>query len=242
MNRDAVREAAAAAVTPLHRDDDPVRRLYTYGPESLTDAELLSIVLGNGGKVSSLELARHLLGLGGQHAVAEDSTAGLRYLDEAPIEEVINEGASRTRAARVKAVFEIVHRLQRRPSDRPIIRGPGDAAGLLMTRLRHLAHEEFHILHLNTKNHVLATHRVSVGTLDSASAHPREIFRSALKRGCASIIAVHNHPSGDPTPSPEDIAATRRLVEAGATVGVDVLDHVIVGHNRYLSLRERGLL
>lgn len=236
--------AAKFTLKELPAAERPRERLFAQGADALSDAELLALLIGTGQRgETAIDVARRLLQLGGADAVAEDPGAGMRYLDEAPAEELSQvPGVGQAKAARLKAAFELAHRLGRQQPERPIVRGPGDAAKLLMTRLRHRAQEEFHVVHLNTKNHVLATSCVSVGTLDSASAHPREIFRAALKRGCASIILVHNHPSGDPTPSPEDIAVTRRLVEVGQVIGIDVLDHVIIGHNRYLSLRERGLL
>ena len=118
---------------------------------------------------------------------------------------------------------------------------PGKVAELVMPRLRFLKQEHFLAIHLNTKNRVLAIETISIGTLDSSLVHPREVFRAAIKNSCASLILVHNHPSGEPYPSNEDLNITRRLKESGELLGIPVLDHIIIGGNKYISLREEGL-
>ncbi|TKH46011.1 hypothetical protein C1I60_06170 [Paenibacillus terrae] len=123
------------------------------------------------------------------------------------------------------------------------IRSPKDVADLLIPEMRYLQQEHFVALFLNTKNHVIGQpETLSIGTLNSAIVHPREVFRAAVKRSAASIIACHNHPSGDCSPSPEDIQLTARLVEAGGIMGVDVLDHLIIGGDNFISMKERGLM
>ncbi|MCL6614990.1 MAG: DNA repair protein RadC, partial [Firmicutes bacterium] len=114
-------------------------------------------------------------------------------------------------------------------------------SGLVMEEMRFLDREQFRIILLDAKNHVLGIRVVSVGSLSSSIVHPREIFKEAIARSSAAIILVHNHPSGDPTPSHEDIEVTRRLVEAGRLLGIEVLDHVVVGDNRYVSFKEKGI-
>ena len=122
------------------------------------------------------------------------------------------------------------------------ISGPRDAAQALMPTMRYLEREEFRALFLDSRNRLLDVVTISVGTLDSSIVHPREVFRAAIRAGSASLIVAHNHPSGDPTPSPEDLAITRRLCTAGALIGIDVVDHIIIGDNVYVSLKEKGLL
>lgn len=122
------------------------------------------------------------------------------------------------------------------------IRSPQDVYDLVKWQLIHLKHEEFRVLFLNTKNHVIANEVLSMGSLNASIVHPREVFRESVKRSSASIICVHNHPSSDPTPSPEDIAMTARLVEAGSIIGIEVLDHIIVGGDSFISLKERGFM
>ncbi|MGE7274389.1 RadC family protein [Brevibacillus panacihumi] len=129
------------------------------------------------------------------------------------------------------------------PQGQPyIIRRPLDVYDYVKSEMMFLSNEQFCCLFLNTKNHVIAKDTISIGSLDSAIIHPREVYRAAIKRNSASIICIHNHPSGDPTPSREDIEVTKRLSEAGEILGIPLLDHVIIGHNKYQSLKESGLI
>lgn len=152
------------------------------------------------------------------------------------------KGIGPRKAQQIIAALQLAKRLNVPTGSPFIIRSPKDAADYLMPELRYLQHERFCILHLNTKNHVIQKDIISIGTLNSAIVHPREVFRSAIKRSSASILLAHNHPSGDPAPSPEDIQMTKRLVEVGDVVGIDVLDHIIIGDNRFHSLKEQGLM
>jgi DNA repair protein RadC len=127
------------------------------------------------------------------------------------------------------------------PEDRFIVRSPADVAQLLMAEMAHLEQEHFRVLYLDTRNRLLGSETVYVGSLNASHIRVGEIFRDAVKRNCAAIIVVHNHPSGDPTPSPEDVAVTRQLVEAGKLLDIELLDHLIIGQQRFVSLRERGL-
>lgn len=122
------------------------------------------------------------------------------------------------------------------------IRSPQDVFDLVKWQLMHLKHEEFRVLFLNTKNHVIANEVLSQGSLNASIVHPREIFRQSVKRSSASIICVHNHPSSDPSPSPEDISLTARLVEAGSILGIEVLDHIVTGHECFVSMKEKGFM
>ncbi|UQZ84557.1 hypothetical protein SK3146_03812 [Paenibacillus konkukensis] len=152
------------------------------------------------------------------------------------------KGVGPRKAHQIMAALQLAKRLNM-PSGSPlIIRSPKDAADYLTPELRYLQKEHFCILHLNTKNHLIQKDTISIGSLNSAIVHPREVFRAAIKRSSASILLAHNHPSGDPSPSPEDVQLTKRLVEVGDVVGIEVLDHVIIGDNRFLSLKEQGMM
>ncbi|AGA58649.1 MAG: JAB domain-containing protein [Thermobacillus sp.] len=217
------------------KEDRPRERMMIDGAEALSDAELLAILLRTGTRnESAINLANRIL----------RECGGLRQLVDMSIAELTNiHGVGPAKAVQLRAGIELGRRLARRAaSDRPAIRKPEDAAKLVMEDLRSELKEHFVCLFLNTKNQVLARETLSVGTLNASLVHPREVFRAAIKRGSASIICLHNHPSGDPTPSPEDIALTRRLHEAGALIGIDVLDHIVIGDGRFVSLKEQGYL
>ena len=213
----------------------PRERLLKEGAEVLSDAELLAILLGTGSReATALDLASQLL----------TAFQSLRRLVDATVEEMSQmKGVGPAKASQVKAALELARRLSRY-SDLPrsAIRSPEDAAGLVMEEMRHLDREHFRAILLNTKNQVITVDNVSVGTLNSSTVHPRELFRNAIKRSAAALILLHNHPSGDPAPSREDIDITGRLVQAGKIVGIEVLDHVIIGDNKFTSLKAEGLI
>ena len=141
------------------------------------------------------------------------------------------------------AAIELANRLSSRSRYESLtISSPADAAGLVIEEMRHYLREHFRVLLLDTKNKVLGMEEISIGSLNTSLVHPREVFRPAIRKACASVILIHNHPSGDPTPSSEDIAVTRRLYEAGRLLGIEVLDHVVIGDGRFVSFREKGLL
>jgi DNA repair protein RadC len=217
------------------KEDRPRERMMIDGAEALSDAELIAILLRTGTRnESAVHLANRIL----------RECGGLRHLVDMSISELTRiRGVGPAKAVQLRAAIELGRRLARRAaSERPAIRKPEDAAKLVMEDLRSELREHFVCLFLNTKNQVLARETLSVGTLNASLVHPREVFRAAIKRGCASIICIHNHPSGDPTPSPEDISLTRRLHEAGTLIGIDVLDHIIIGDGRFISLKEQGYL
>ncbi|HEV7367023.1 MAG TPA: DNA repair protein RadC [Gemmatimonadales bacterium] len=216
--------------------DRPRERLWSLGPTALTTAELLAIVLGTGGAGQDvLELAARLL------EVCEGS---LRRLAQRPSAELLRvRGIGPTKAARLIAAFELGTRIGR--EERPAvarIREPEDVIRLFGTRLRDLQVEEFHLLALDSQSQVLREVLITRGLLNSSLVHPREVFRSAIAEAAAGIIVVHNHPSGDPTPSAEDRAATKQLVSAGRLLDLPVYDHVIIAGDRYVSFATAGLL
>jgi DNA repair protein RadC len=150
-------------------------------------------------------------------------------------------GVGLAKAVQLKAAVELGRRVATSQSARTSVRSPRDVSTLVMEEMRFLDREQFRIVLLDAKNHVLGVRVVSVGSLSSSIVHPREIFKEAIARSSAAIILVHNHPSGDPTPSREDVEVTRRLVEAGRLLGIEVLDHVVVGDNKYVSFKEKGI-
>ncbi len=222
-------------IKDLPQEERPRERFLNKGPSSLSTAELLAIMLRTGNAStgeSALNLANRLLGL---------NEGGLRYLASSKVEELSQiKGIGQAKAIQVLAALELGKRLAVAQSDVKVIGSPRDVSNLLMEQMRFLDREFFQIVLLNTKNHVLGVELIAIGSLNSAIVHPREIFKVPIQRSAAAIVLVHNHPSGDPAPSPEDINVTKRLVEVGEVVGIQVLDHVIIGDNQYVSLRELG--
>ncbi len=232
-------------MTDLGRDDRPRERLARLGPQALSNAELVAILLRTGVRgASALEVAQRVLALGARDGPAsvDGQDPGLRRLVTMTLEELEKvPGVGLAKAITLKAAVELGRRLATATVSRSLVRSPQDVTGLVMEEMRYLDREQFRIVLLDAKNHVLGVRVVSVGSLSSSIVHPREIFKEAIARSSAAIILVHNHPSGDPTPSQEDVEVTRRLEEAGRLLGIEVLDHIVVGDNRYVSFRERGM-
>lgn len=213
----------------------PRERLIQFGVGSLSNAELLAILINTGTKNSTtVQLSEKLL----------THFQSLGTLGRSTIEELCEiNGIGEAKAAKVLAAFELGRRVGRAaPSDRHTIETPEDAVQLLMPDMRHLDREYFKALVLNMKNQVLRCVDVSIGSLNSSVVHPRELFKMVIRHNGAAVIVVHNHPSGDPTPSSEDIGITKRLVEAGRILGIELLDHVILGDGRFVSLKEYNLM
>ena len=214
----------------------PRERLRHAGAGALSNAELLAIILRTGGRSGNvLDLANRLLA----------DFAGLGGLNAASIPELCRyDGVGEVKAIEVQAAFEIGRRLvSLNPGERPQIRSPQDIANLVRAEMSALGQEHLRVLLLNTKNHVLGSHDVYRGSLNTAVVRVGELFREAIRQNCAALVLVHNHPSGDPTPSPEDIELTKQVVEAGTLLDVAVLDHLVIGTGQpgFVSLKERGL-
>ena len=222
-----------AALPPTER---PRERLWSLGPAALTTVELLAILLGTGtGGRTALDLAADLLGVG---------AGSLRRVAMRPRAELLQiEGIGPGKGARLLAAFEVGARLagEDRPAA-PRIREPEDVARLFQPRLRDLQVEEFHLLALDSQSQVLRQVLVTRGLLNSSLVHPREVFRAAIAEAAAGIIVVHNHPSGDPTPSAEDRTVTRQLAEAGRLLDLPLYDHVVIAGDRFVSFAAAGLL
>ena len=204
----------------------------------LSNAELLAIIIRTGNRnETALALAQRMLSELGQGE-------GLSFLVDATVEELTKvKGISMAKACAIKAAVELGKRIGGIKSiDKVFIRSPRDVANLLMNEMRYLKKEYFRTIQLNVKNQVLAVEDISVGSLNSSIVHPREVFKGPIRRSSAAIILIHNHPSGDPSPSREDIEVTRRLYEAGKLLGIDVLDHIIIGDGIYTSLKEKGII
>jgi DNA repair protein RadC len=226
--------ALRLAETPT--TERPRERLWSLGPQALTSQELLAVLLGTGAKGrDALGTAAELLRL------VEGS---LRQLAARPCGQLLREsGIGPAKAARLLAALELGGRVSR--EERPIrerIRSPEDVMRIAGPRLRDLPVEEFHLLALDSQSQVLRDVLVTRGLLNSSLVHPREVFRAAIAEAAAGIILVHNHPSGDPTPSPEDRSVTRQLAAAGELLDMPVYDHVIVAGDRYLSFAGAGML
>jgi len=222
-------------IKELPVEERPRERLQRHGPESLGTAELVAILLGVGFReVSAIDLAHHLLGRHG----------GLLGLAKLEFDELRAEkGIGLAKAAQLAAAFELGRRLARRDgTDRPQITNPEQAAALLIPRYGDRKQEHLGLLALDSKNRVLKEIVVSVGTINSSLAHPREVFRPAIMANACSVILFHNHPSGDTEPSGVDEEITRRLAKAGNLMGLEVTDHIIVARNRFASLRRLGLM
>jgi len=221
-------------IKDLPAGERPRERLARAGEGALSTTELLAIVLRTGvGGESVLDMARRLL----------SRYDGLPGLARASFDELRAEkGLGQAKTAQLKAALELGRRmLLASPEDRFVVRSPADVAQLLMAEMSHLEQEHFRVLYLDTRNQLIGTETVYVGSLNASHIRVGEVFRDAIKRNCAAIIVVHNHPSGDPTPSPEDVEVTRQLVAAGDLLDIEVLDHLVIGQQRFVSLRERGL-
>lgn len=217
----------------IPKEDRPRERLINLGPDKLANQELIAILLGSGTKKESVSaLAARVL----MHF------EGLKLLKDATIEELTAiRGIGVAKGVQLLAAIELGKRMNSfQPSKRYVIRSPEDGANYVMEEMRTLKQEHFVALFLNTKNQVIHRQTIFIGSLNASIVHPREVFREAIKRSSAAIIVIHNHPSGDPSPSQEDIHVTRRLYEAGKMIGIEVLDHLIIGDRKFVSLKEKG--
>jgi DNA repair protein RadC len=229
---------AALHYLPRIRDmpeaDRPRERLLHVGPAAVSTAELLAIILRTGvGGEHVLRLAERLLiRFGGLPGLSQATLAELQTI----------KGIGEAKAVEIKAALELGRRLMATaPEERPRVASPTDAANLLMSEMTFLEQEHLRIILLDTRNRVLRTPTVYVGSLNSSLIRVGEIFREAIRDNAAALIVAHNHPSGDPSPSPEDVVVTRQIVKAGQLLNIEALDHIIIGRQRFVSLKERGL-
>jgi DNA repair protein RadC len=224
-----------ATIRELPSEERPRERLALYGPQTLSNAQLLAIVLRTGTRdENAVALGQRLIDrFGGLRGVARATSAELSKV----------KGVGTVKAIQIAACAELGKRIATRiVEDLHAINGPDDVADLLMPELQFERREHIVVLLLDVRNRVIKKVTVSIGSLDNAIAHPREIFHPAVANSAAGIILVHNHPSGDPTPSMEDRRLTARLVECGRLLGIDVLDHIILGHDRWVSLKQQNMM
>ena len=221
-------------ITDLSSSERPRERLSELGPGALSNAELLAILLRTGVQgENSVQLGQRLL----------QEFGGLNGLHRASVDDICRQkGIGAAKAAQIKAAIELGLRLRlEAPEERATIHGPEDAAALVQYEMAALPQEHLRVMHLDTRNRVINIEKVYVGSLNSSSVRVGEVFRGAISRNAAAIIVVHNHPSGDPTPSAEDVMITRAVVQAGKLLDIEVLDHLIIGQGKWTSLKDRGM-
>lgn len=225
---------AAYRITDLAADERPRERLAENGPGALSKAELLAILLRVGVQgENSVQLAQRIL----------DELGGLAGIQRASLEEMRQiHGLGFAKSCQIKAAIELGSRLVREQAEeRGSISSPADAAALLQLEMQGLPQENLVVLVLDTRNKLIAKEIVYKGSLNISLVRVGELFKGAIVRNAASIILAHNHPSGDPTPSPEDVALTRSVIQAGKLMDIEVLDHLVIGNARFVSMKEKGL-
>ncbi len=224
----------AYRISDLHESDRPRERLAALGPQALTNAELLAILLRVGVQgENAVEVGQRLL----------KKFSGLGGLHRAPFKELMDQhGMGEAKASQIKAAIELGRRLTlESPEEKPTINSPADAAALVQYDMSALEQEHLRVMLLDRRNRVLEIVEVYKGSVNSSQVRVGELFKGAVRTNASAIIVVHNHPSGDPTPSPDDVAVTRAIVQAGKLLDVDVLDHLVIGQGKWVSLKERGL-
>lgn len=221
-------------ITDIEESDRPRERLMKVGAENLSTAELLAILLRVGTKnANAITLGQNLI----------NKLDGLVGLHRAPIEDLTNiNGIGLAKAAQIKAAIELGYRISiAEPGEKTVVNSPSDAAALVQYQMSALEVEELRVILLDTRNRVQDVRTVCTGSVNQSQVRVSEVFRDAVRNQITSIILVHNHPSGDATPSPDDVSLTRAIVQAGKLLDIQVLDHIIIGRKQYVSLKERGL-
>lgn len=227
-------QSAAYRITDLEESERPRERLAKHGPQALSNGELLAILLRVGVQgENAVQVGQRLL----------QELGGLPGIHRADYEEVCNQrGVGPAKAAQIKAAIELGRRLAvEAPEERPAIHSPADAAALIQYEMSALEQEELRVILLDIRNRVEQILTIYRGSLNSSQVRVGELFKAAIRRNAAALIVVHNHPSGDPAPSPDDVALTRAIVQAGKLLDVEVLDHLVIGRGRFVSMKERGL-
>jgi len=223
-------------IKELPISERPREKMLSGGTAYLSNSELLAILLRTGMKnKSALRLAEEILSL---------NDSGILFLSECSPEELADiKGIGHAKACQVLAGIELGKRIATKPRDKKVrVSNPESIVSLFMEEMRYYKKEIFNVLLINTKGEIIGTDEISVGDLVSTVIHPREVFLPAIKRSAAAVAFVHNHPSGDPAPSGDDIATTKKLVDAGKIIGIAVWDHIIIGDGKYVSLREEQLI
>ncbi len=220
-------------------EERPYERCLAMGPEQLTDAELLAVIIRTGSReATSLELAQKILALN----YPNKGILGLLHLSSADYMGL--KGVGQVKAVQLLCIGELSRRIWKGAARRssPVMTEPEAIAGYCMEDMRHLDHEQVRALFFDTRQRLIREELISKGTVNASVLSPREVFLAALRCQAVTVILVHNHPSGDPTPSHEDQLLTMRVKEAGEALGIYLLDHIIIGDTTFISLRERGIL
>lgn len=223
-------------VNDIPLNERPVEKLLQFGVESLSNEELLAILLRTGTKGENvIALSKRLL-------IELDGLDGLLNVSFEEASKI--KGIKKVKACQIIAMMELFNRFKTLKSQKENLKisSPKDVSTLLINEMSNFKQEVFKLILLNTKSIIIGTKDVFKGTLNSSIVHPREVFKEAVQRGSANIIVCHNHPSGDPNPSKEDIDITLRLKECGNIMGIGLLDHIIIGNNKYVSLKEKGII
>ncbi len=226
--------SATYRITDLTASDRPRERLAELGPQALSNAELLAILLRVGIQgENSVQMSQRLM----------QDMGGLPGLHRASVLEISQQkGMGLAKAAQIKAAIELGVRLRlEAPDERAAIHSPADAAALVQYEMSALPQEHLRVIHLDTRNRVIHIEKLYVGSLNASTVRVGEVFKAAILRNAAAIVMIHNHPSGDPSPSPEDVALTRAVVQAGKLLDIELLDHLVIGYGRFVSLKEKGL-
>jgi DNA repair protein RadC len=221
-------------IADLHESDRPRERLETLGPQALTNAELIAILLRVGVKgESAVDVGQRLL----------TKFRGLSGLHRVPFAELKEQhGIGEAKASQIKAAIELGRRLNSEsPDEKPSINSPADAADMVRYEMSALEQEHLRVILLDRRNRVLDIVEVYKGSVNSSQVRVGEVFREAVRKNASAVIVIHNHPSGDPTPSPDDVAVTRAIVQSGKLLDIEVLDHLVIGEGKWISLKERGL-
>lgn len=221
---------ATIFVREMPVDERPSTRLKHLGAGFLSNAELLSLLIKDTSTTSGYEVAQELL-------KKADGLAGIKNINLESF-----PGIGKGKSLELLALLELAKRLGEKRGERRVVTCPEDVADYAAPRLRYENREHMCAMLLNVKNHIIAWETISIGSLDASVVHPREVFKPAIIKGAASIILVHNHPSGDPTPSKEDLEVTARMVQVGKIMNISVLDHIIVGGDKFVSLKEKGVI
>lgn len=228
-------EIFTTSIKDLNDNDKPREKLYKFGADKLSEYELIAILLGSGSRNEDvLTLSKKLW----------QYMSKFHRISELVIDDLMEiEGIGLSKACSIISALELSKRINIRECvDNFSVGSPKSVADIFMNILRDEMKEHFYVLLLDTKNKIISWDEISKGDLNSSIVHPREVFKYALKYSANSIICLHNHPSGDPTPSMQDIEITKRLQEVGNLVGIKLLDHIIIGYNKYISLREKGIM
>lgn len=224
-------------IKDLPETERPREKLYNHGVEYLSNSELIAIIIRTGYKnFSALDLADDILRM---------DDRGLKHLADVKLEELQRvKGIGECKAAQIVSAIELGRRISTYKSrdNKVRITSPLMVSDLFMEEMKYFKREHFRIICLDTKNHIIGVEEISIGTLNSSIVHPREVFNIAIRKSANSIILLHNHPSGDPSPSKEDINVTLRLIEAARIIGIKILDHVIIGEDNHMSFRENNIV